>query len=106
MNIDPRTTMAGLPIMRVRDALRRVDSYGEWYGDALREALKTTHARLRQLLIVLENDAYIERATQQKDTWRCTLRGTALTLAHATKPVRRTTAGRRLQEFLQRVDAV
>lgn len=60
------------------------------------------------LIIELERESYIKKAGRFRDEqlWGNTIKGNALALASAAKPILRSTAERKINEFLERVKEV
>ena len=107
MRIDPKTTIAGQPAVRVRDFLRR--HTGSWGLPRLREQLKIDEVAARRLVKALLKRRLIQKDSRWKDEgpyWRMTLAGSTFSLATAAKPVRREIAEAAVAAFLQRVREV
>lgn len=107
MRIDPKTTIAGQPAVRVRDFLRRHS--GSWGLLRLREQLKIDEVAAQRLVKALLRQRLIQKDSRSKDEgpyWRMTLAGSTFRLATAAKPVRREIAEAAVAAFLQRVRAV
>lgn len=128
MNIDPSNTIAEIPIVKVRSFLRR------WTNDAwtprwMARALDISHDEAVAVIEELEAEGFLERksesqwhaehvAVQGSETplerwdvsaapaWSTTIKGNALAMASAARPVMRATAERALAEFLKRVKEV
>ena len=106
MYIDPKSQIAKVPAMRVRDFLHRTrDAY--WTCETVANRLKLSDARAQALVSELLRLGYIETS----DIWEgkhyhITLAGSTFALASAARPLTRQTAERKLDEFLDRVRAV
>ncbi|HZS02491.1 MAG TPA: hypothetical protein VFE37_27500 [Chloroflexota bacterium] len=104
MNIDPRTNIAGFPILAVRNFLR---TGAEYSADDFSTAFGSSSPEARERLICALLDAgYIVPDQGATNLWRCTPGGERLAYARATGRISRVTAERKLQEFLTRVAAV
>jgi predicted nucleotidyltransferase len=128
VNIDPSTTVAGIPILKVRGFLKR------WRNDAWTPRWIARELAIRQdqavaVLEELEAHGFLERKSEREwrdghvavqgsatplderdpsesHAWSTTLKGNALAMASAARPVLRKTAERVLAEFLERVKEV
>lgn len=92
--------------MRVRDMIRRLGpnclltpTYVERYLD-----IEPDHSA--ELIAELEQQGFIQKWSEDKDYWQPTLKGSALALATAAKPIKRKSAERILKEFFERVEVV
>jgi DNA-binding IclR family transcriptional regulator len=103
MRIDPKANIAGLPILRVRDALKKLAGR-EWSAERLQEALGADPSEIVGLLEALRSEGFVE-PSPGPDHWRTTSRGHAFALATA-RPVSRAAAQRHLDAFLARLLAV
>src|SRR5688572_5868025 len=100
MWIDPKAKIAGLPIRRVRDALKRV-ARSEWRVEQFQDVLHADLSEATAVLAALWHEGYVEPA-RQPGLWRTTPRGHAFALATA-RPVSRAAAQRHLDAFLARL---
>jgi predicted nucleotidyltransferase len=107
MYIDPKSQIAGVPALQVRDFLHRKNGF-EWAGDAIAASLHLAGSRAEELLSELLRLGYIEPGMthQGKPFYRRTLSGSTFALASAAHPLTRKTADKKLAEFLDRVRAV
>lgn len=108
MRIDSNENIADVKILKVRDFLRRLDNTDEWEIDFVVYRLKLSTKKANRLINELNRRGYIEpaRIYKQKQFYRKTLKGSALGLASAAKPVMRKTANRIFSEFMDRVRQV
>jgi predicted nucleotidyltransferase len=108
MRIDSKEQIADVEILKVRDLLRRVNNTDEWEADYVADRLKLSPKKADKLLNELNRRGYIEpiRIYRQKQFYRKSLKGSALGLASAAKPVKRKTADRIFSEFMDRVRQV
>ena len=60
MRIDPTEKIAELPILEVRDFLRRVNNENEWGKHYVVSKLKISHKKAANLIKALELKRYIE----------------------------------------------
>ena len=104
VNIDPKATVGGVPILQVRDFLKRYGAEGFMAKD-LRE--RFGEAVAAHLLRVVVSEGYVERAEIYGE-WRYgnTAKGGQLARASAARPVSRAKAEQALTEFLGRCDDV
>jgi hypothetical protein len=107
MNIDPTSQIADTPALKIRGMLRK------WFGAARNERFVAQELSLtnQEAIAVIEELCrlgYIELETNYPHGpwWRTTVKGNALALASAARPLRRANAERTLSEFLVRVRAV
>lgn len=105
MNIDPKTRIAGFASIAVRNCLRRLLDW-DWTAEDVKSLLKATEAQADELLQVLHQNGYIEPVDHRLQTWRTTVKGNALALASAARPISRAIAERELQRFLERTAEV
>jgi predicted nucleotidyltransferase len=104
MNIDSKTTLAGVPILRVRNFLRATAERG-WTCDALNEAFGPEIAR--ELLAVLPADGYVTaRDEDGASVYTNTPKAGQLARASAASPISRARAERALTELVQRCEEV
>lgn len=98
MNIDPRATIAGIPIIKVRDTLRKLP--GEFVNiHYLVQLGKEKAAMLANELVAL---GYIEEHEKGRN-WKLTREGCRFVCASAAPPITRETASRKIQELLDRI---
>jgi predicted nucleotidyltransferase len=107
MYIDKNSKISQFPALKVRDLLRKLKGSPfalEQVSYYLEEDLDST----KQLLSNLEKDGYIEKSEyfSKPGFWDVTLKGSSLSLASATKPIKRQTAKKVLQEFMERVNKI
>lgn len=99
MHIDAHDQLAGQPIVAVRGFLRRNASSGFRLSDA-QDAFGPAAGHV---VAFLEKEGYVEGLPEFGSTrYHNTIKGGALSLASAAKPVRRAIAQKRLDEFLER----
>ncbi len=107
MRIRSTETIAGFPILRVRDALRGLRDPDSWGAEALECHLKDSPDKVQALIGNLEGQGYIERTGNAPEaSWHVTDLGSRFANATATRPMSRPTAERLAREFLARVDEV
>lgn len=105
VQIDPKATIGGLPILRVRHALRRPgpNGYRVW---SLAADLKISKHVARRFASRMEREGYLERAELEDDTepaWQLTEIGLALASGRATPRIHRATAERLLAGLIERM---
>lgn len=111
MRIEPRKTIADVPMLRVRNLLQwlrdyRVDATATDIGQQLdleRSQADTLIAELlqRRLLAPSERDQ-----RRQEPHYKLTSHGSRIAAANASKPLKRATAERILKEFQARIEVV
>jgi predicted nucleotidyltransferase len=104
MNIRKTDSICGYPAVTLRDALKQLVLI-EWTDDRLKALLGIDEARSDQLCRALLADGYIEPSPMDGH-YRLTGEGYRLAHATAARPIRRKTADRILEEFLERVETV
>ncbi len=105
MHIDPSSTIAGVPALKVRDFLRR-DGDGLLRADHMAARLKIDLVKANAVLDELMNRRMAERVPDGKrgeDLFQLTLLGRSFSLASGGRPLSRSTAQRKVNELLQRV---
>ena len=107
MRINKGDKIAGLPAFQVRDILRKLKD-SEFTIEALSYNSKTSLNEAKVLADQLEQKDLIAKAHTafNKQFWRVTLNGSALSLASAAKPIHRKTAEKNLQKLLDRAKTV
>src|SRR5687768_32913 len=88
MNVDPKTTIGGVPILRVRDFFRRA-SDRHWSWEWPSQTLKLSRAHTVRLVSHLREEGYVEPTGEKEYPWRCTQKGLALAAALGTRPIAR-----------------
>ena len=115
MGIDPKAKIAGLPMLRVRDALKRV-ARGDWTVGRLQDTLRADPSEVATMLAALQREGYVEPVPQpaslrqpasppHPERWRTTPKGDAFVQATA-RPVSRAAAQRHLDGLLARLAEV
>lgn len=107
MYIDPKSKIAGLPALKIRDFLRKAGD-SSWRVDFLEKELRVSFREANQIISKLAELGYIEidKRNQLKQSWCVSPNGNRLALATAAKSIRRSTAERKLKELIQRVNHV
>jgi len=105
MYIDPKSAIAGLPALKIRDLLRKIGDRSvtpEFIADrlGLEEAAAAALARDLVAKGYLEED---ETVVVDAPLYKATLLGSSLALASAAAPLTRKTAKRKLDQFMSRV---
>lgn len=107
MRIEASETIVGQPALTIRRLLRK--GYGLGWGIGfVEETLHVNSGTAKRIIRGLESEGYIEKkdSHRQRDYWENTIKGNALGLASAAKPVKRANAEQKVQEFLERVKHV
>lgn len=103
LQIDPKATFAGLPILQVRHAVRRVVYDGFDVGSFAQD-LRTSPRVARRVITQLEAEGFIERAGLSKRLlWKLTDKGAKLAAGRATPRIYRSTADRLLAGLIDRM---
>jgi hypothetical protein len=105
MHIDAQSTLYGRSILEIRKLLRAGDT-GTWGRQLVTRVLGVDGARADELLRALASDSYIEPDSDAGQRWHNTIKGNALAHASTTAPLKRATAERNLEAFLERVKHV
>ena len=101
MRISDNQVIAGLPAITARRLMRRL---GEYITPSLVQQIIGCRLHRAQAIVAqLESDGYIAAVGSY---WEPTVKGGALCCAKASKPLRRTTATRLIQQVLERAHAV
>lgn len=106
MYLDPKSLIAGIPALQVRDFLKPLHSC-QWTKKYLAQHLNLSDGDAERLILELSCLGYIEEAARYSDEqhYQRTLAGSTFSLASAAQPLTRKTAQKRLAEFLDRVRA-
>jgi predicted nucleotidyltransferase len=103
MRIDPKDTLAGQSILKIRDFLRR-NQLHNWGEETVGYAFAVDSKTAKRIIILLKRRGYIEPIQISGEKyWKNTIQGNALALSSAAKPISRATAEKKLKEFLERV---
>ncbi len=104
--INAQVPVCGMPVLVVRRLLRRT-MHDFWTRKVVAAELKISPTRASRLISALRAAGYVEPVLgERRGTWRNTTLGNALANATTARPVKRSTAERRLAEFLSRVREV
>src|SRR3982750_3311293 len=104
MHIDAKATVAGYPVLPIRQALRKLRQIDTWDSGILEAAAGLPAGAGPQLAKALAAEGLIRRL--QKDAWTMCQAGMTFTAATASKRLTRATAERALEEFMERVARV
>jgi len=109
MRIDPKSEIAGVAAIKLRDYLRDVQAH-RFGVNNIAVGLRISGRKARVVLNELLERKYIEKAERFKfdnsDVYTCTQDGAQFAAAMATKPVSRATAERCVAELLERIRSV
>ena len=104
--INDQAPVCGMPVLVVRRLLRRT-MHDFWTRQVVAAELEISPTRASRLISALRAAGYVEPVPgERRGTWRNTTLGNALANATTARPVKRSTAKRRLAEFLSRVREV
>ena len=107
MNIDSKDMLAGRPILAIRKLLK-LGQHRTWGAGFVKQILNTNSESAKRIISVLQRQGYIKQHNSfgNHECWENTLKGNALALASAAKPISRATAERNLAQLLERVRRV
>jgi predicted nucleotidyltransferase len=103
MQISSNDTLFGVPIMKLRAFFKRYTD--NWDVESVIDFFDFEQEQAETLISELAREGYIEKGIVFHDElyWRNSIKGNALALASAAKPIRRTTADKKVKEFIERV---
>jgi predicted nucleotidyltransferase len=104
MHVDSTTTVAGYPVLLVRQALRKLRHIATWGSGMLEAAAGLPPGAGPELAKALAAQGLIRKI--QKDAWTMCQAGMTFTAATAAKRLTRATAERALATFMERVARV
>jgi hypothetical protein len=106
MQIKSSDEMFGLPVMKLREFFRKYTN--DWDVENVMYFFDFDREKADTLMIKLEGEGYIEKGNKFRDKqqWVNSIKGNALAVASAAKPILRTTAEKKVNEFLVRVKEV
>lgn len=106
MRINSNEEMFGFPVMKLREFFKRHTN--EWDVENVMCFFDISINEASKLMKEFEKECFIEKAIKfrNKQLWRNSIKGNALALASAAKPIFRATAEKKIQEFLTRVKEV
>jgi len=104
MRIDPKTTIAELPALQMRLALKRLCFYGQWDASQLEAAAGVAAGIGGSVARALVDAGLAHRIGT--GVWAITQAGKRVSSATAAQRVTRATAEKALREFMERVDDV
>ena len=108
MYIDPKSKIAGRPTLQIRDLMRKIGG-GNVSVELIAEYLDKSIQDTKKIITELLHENYIEinpNIPGKRNWYRTTLEGNSLGLASAAKPLKRSTAERKLSEFMERVKRI
>jgi predicted nucleotidyltransferase len=107
MTIDPKAKLAGVPLIEIRNFLRR-HKFNPLRVEYAQDFFRIQCKRAAALITVLEREGYLEkeRKTPYAQYWVLTDAGSRLTTASATRPMSRHTAKQKLAELIARAEQV
>lgn len=107
MQIKSNEEMFGLPIIKLREFFKRY-MISDYCIENVMEFFDLERDKAEALIIKLEREGYVKKASKFRDEqfWENAIKGNALVMASAAKPIRRSTAERKINEFLERVKEV
>ncbi|MFT3952724.1 MAG: nucleotidyltransferase domain-containing protein [Oscillospiraceae bacterium] len=106
MTINSNDSLFDLPIMQFRSFFKKF--FNNWDVEDLMLFFNLGKEKADDILIKLEAEGYVEKERKLQDIqlWKNTIKGNALGIASAAKPILRKTAEKKLAEFLERVQEV
>ncbi|WP_020532541.1 nucleotidyltransferase domain-containing protein [Flexithrix dorotheae] len=106
MNINSKQKLFGFPTLTIRNLLRKI-SENDRSIHIITEMLNIDVQKAMDLVESLVSEKYIIPITRNGKTYfQTTIKGNAYAMASASKPIKRTTAKKLLEGFLERVHQV
>jgi predicted nucleotidyltransferase len=107
MRIKSSDWIVGYPALTIRKLMREGRG-GSWGLSLVEDVLEVSSRTAKRVIRDLEKEGFIERDDflKNKQYWRTTIKGNALSMASAAKPISRASAEKKLSEFLDRVRKV
>lgn len=107
MNIDPKSKIAGLPAIKIRDFLRLCRD-SSWSIEFVVSHLEISKPKANDILRQLIKLGYVQKDDmhRNRNLWTRTLAGSTLALASAAPKFKRKTACQKLIEFVSRVKSL
>jgi predicted nucleotidyltransferase len=107
MQIKSTDTIAGVSILAIRKLMRKGRD-SSWNILFIKETLNISKVKAKILIDELLSQQYIEADGEDEGLqyWKTTLLGNQLALASAAKPIKRETADKKVNEFLNRAHEV
>jgi predicted nucleotidyltransferase len=107
MRVNLRENIAGQPVAKIREFLRRAFD-GSWGLSYAAKKLRVDLAAAQEVVAELRKRGYVRTADSisGEDHWTNTMQGNAFSHASGAKPLLRASADQRLKEFLARVEEV
>lgn len=106
MRIDRNSTICGMPSFEARALLRKLKQQHSFTVNDIDELTDGGHISSSELLANLLGEGYIESDEQEKECYRVAKKGMSLAMATAAKQIKRKTAEKLLEGFLDRVNLV
>lgn len=106
MRINSNDEMFGFPVMKLREFFKRYTN--EWDVESVMQFFDIGRNEANILMKQFEEGSLIEKGSKfrNEQLWRNSIKGNALALASAAKPILRATASKKIDEFLTRVKEV
>jgi predicted nucleotidyltransferase len=102
--VDPNASVAGYPVLLVRQGLRKLRHLDTWTSALLEAAAGLPAGAGREFANALAALGLVQKL--QNDSWKISAAGMTFTAATAAKRLKRTTAERALAAFMERVARV
>ena len=109
MRIDSKVTMAGVPILKVRNGLRHFRPLDIITTEGICRCVGLSLQKTEELVVELVQGSYLvrqERDYEGKPVWGFTVKGNAFLMATGAAPITRKTADRLINDLLRRAQTV
>ena len=109
MRIDKADVIAGMPALEARGLIQKcVQFYNGFTVKCIARKLAVTNADADVLIMALECEGYVERCASRtnESKWIATIAGCALAQSSAAKKIKRATADRHYNQFIERLHEV
>ena len=106
MRLDPKSSIARLPVLQVRDALRALRFSESFRLRYLARKLKAPDEQAQLVIAELMKLGYAQQDASATDEYRLTSKGRQFMLASGRRGVSREAAVKMLDEFMSRVASV
>lgn len=103
MKLDTKETILGIPILNIRNILRKRQSFAVIF---LMQQLNLNRRKAQQLLEEMVRLEYITKSSAEKGLYSLSIKGNALRMSKAVKPLSREKAEELLSSFMERVEEV
>lgn len=107
MRINPNETILGISLIKIRHLLRYGNNNDEIAINMATSLLNINETKAKRLFTILSEKSFVILKTiHGQQYWQNTVKGNAMALASAARPINRSTADRIFAEFMKRVKEV